>query len=65
MEYVTDLYGNRIEVADLIAAIEQAELFSGFQHENQTETVVAHDEERRSYYSDLLVKLKNLKDHGQ
>ena len=58
---INDLYGKPIAISDLNAAIKQARLRKGYRHENPNEAQQIVDLERQKYWTDVYLKLKELK----
>jgi hypothetical protein len=56
--FITDNEGKSIEITDLDKAIEQAESFTAFMHED--ETFRALDKKLTIYWTDILEKLRKL-----
>ncbi|MBV9986040.1 MAG: hypothetical protein JO301_00055 [Chitinophagaceae bacterium] len=57
--YITDNTGRQIKVTDLDAALAQAELFAQYFHEDKAFS--DFDELQKSYWLDIIAKLKELK----
>jgi hypothetical protein len=56
---VIDINGNELTVTDLNKAIEQANMFQGFKHEDKR--FEKFDDQQNRYWSDLYQKLLELK----
>ena len=57
---IKDIDGKTIEITDLPNAIKQADLFKGFQHQEQTAQQKIADEHLKRYWTDIHSKLLQL-----